>query len=98
MRVGRASWSRPTHQFSVNRRDNCALALFLSETPRNPHRQEDPMANLLTLNEFLAQNRISRATFYRLPKKPRLVRLGRRVLIHPEDADAWQRWMAGDAR
>ena len=56
------------------------------------------MATLLTLKEFLAQNRISRATFYRLPEKPRLVRLGRRVLIQPEDADAWQRRMAGDAR
>jgi len=59
---------------------------------------ESPLATLLTLKEFLAQNRISRATFYRLPEKPRLVRLGRRVLIQPEDADAWQRRMAGDAR
>jgi len=28
------------------------------------------MATLLTLKEFLAQNRISRATFYRLPSRP----------------------------
>jgi len=56
------------------------------------------MATLLTLKEFLAQNRISRATFYRLPEKPRPVRLGRKILIHPEDADAWQRRMVEGRR
>jgi hypothetical protein len=55
------------------------------------------MATLLTLNEFLAQNRISRATFYRLPAedKPKTVKISPKILIRPEDADAWQRRMAG---
>jgi predicted DNA-binding transcriptional regulator AlpA len=54
------------------------------------------MATLLTLKEFLAQNRISRATFYRLPAdhKPRTVRISRKILIRPEDAKEWQRRMA----
>ena len=52
------------------------------------------MTTLLTLNEFLAPNRISRATFYRLPDKPRTVRISRKILIRPGDADAWQRRMA----
>jgi predicted DNA-binding transcriptional regulator AlpA len=54
------------------------------------------MTTLLTLKEFLVQNRISRATFYRLPAedKPKTVRISRKILIHPEDADAWQRRMA----
>jgi hypothetical protein len=52
------------------------------------------MAPLLTLKEFLALNRISRATFYRLPDKPRTVHISRKILIHSEDADAWQRRMA----
>ena len=63
-------------------------------TERDIKQQEDLMAPLLTLKEFLALNRISRATFYRLPDKPRTVRISRKILIHPEDADAWQRRMA----
>jgi hypothetical protein len=54
------------------------------------------MATLLTLKEFLVQNRISRATFYRLPAdaKPLMVRISRKILIRPEDVEAWQRRMA----
>jgi len=47
------------------------------------------MATLLTLKEFLALNRISKATFYRLPGPPKLIRINRRVLIRPADADDW---------
>jgi hypothetical protein len=46
------------------------------------------MATLLTLKEFLALNRISRATFYRLPDKPRTVRISRdAVSIYARRAD-----------
>ena len=54
------------------------------------------MTTLLTLQEFLVQNRISRATFYRLPDKPRTVRISRKILIRPEDADDWQRRMVSE--
>ena len=58
------------------------------------------MATLLTLKVFLAQNRLSRATFYRLPTddKPRTVGISRKILIRPEDAEAWQRRMARAAQ
>jgi len=46
------------------------------------------MATLLTLKEFLAQNRISRATYYRLLGPPKMIRINRRVLIRPADAEA----------
>jgi predicted DNA-binding transcriptional regulator AlpA len=52
------------------------------------------MERLLTLNEFCALARISRATFYRLPEPPRMGRINRRVLLRPEDADAWCARMA----
>jgi predicted DNA-binding transcriptional regulator AlpA len=56
------------------------------------------MDTLLTLKEFLAANRISKATYFRLRKKgqgPRMVRISdRKILIRSEDAAEWQRRMA----
>lgn len=47
------------------------------------------MGRLLTITEFCNLARISRATFYRLPDPPKTIRINRRVLISPADADAW---------
>jgi predicted DNA-binding transcriptional regulator AlpA len=52
------------------------------------------MERLLTLKEFCALARISRATFYRLPDPPSTIRINRGVLIRPADADAWCARMA----
>jgi predicted DNA-binding transcriptional regulator AlpA len=56
------------------------------------------MERLLTLKEFCALARISRATFYRLPDPPRMIHINRRVLIRPADGDAWCAQMAGVRR
>jgi hypothetical protein len=47
------------------------------------------MDGLLTIPEFCALARISRVTFYRLPDPPKLIRINRRILISPADADDW---------
>ena len=46
------------------------------------------MDRLLTIPEFCALARISRATFYRLPEQSKMIRINRRVLIRPADAEA----------
>jgi hypothetical protein len=48
------------------------------------------METLPTLRDFLAANNMCRATFYRLPVKPRIVRVGKRIMIRPADAEAWR--------
>ena len=47
------------------------------------------MERLLTLKEFCDLARICRATFYRLPDPPKLIRINRRILISPADAEGW---------
>jgi hypothetical protein len=46
-----------------------------------------------TLKQFLADNQISRATWYRLSPKPRVIRAGRKILIRNEEAAAWRERM-----
>jgi hypothetical protein len=50
----------------------------------------------LTVPEFCAAHRISRALFYLLQKQqrgPRVMKCGRRTLIAVESAEAWRRQM-----
>ena len=49
---------------------------------------------MLSLKGFLAENSISRSTFYRLETKPRVIRMGRKILIRVEDAAAWRERLA----
>jgi len=49
---------------------------------------------MLSLKGFLAENSISRSTFYRLETKPRVIRMGRKILIRAEDAAAWRERLA----
>ena len=54
----------------------------------------------LTLKEFLATHKISRATYYRLRasgEAPRTVRVGRRVLIAVTDAREWLERLQSEA-
>lgn len=49
----------------------------------------------LSVAEWCAANSLSKAFFYKLPahKRPKVVRLGRRVLITREAATEWRRRM-----
>jgi len=50
------------------------------------------MAAMQTLREFLADNQFSRAAWYRIPPedRPRVVRIGRKILISTESAAEWR--------
>ncbi len=51
-----------------------------------------------TVEEFCAQHDLARSTFFRLrreDKAPRIMRVGRRVLITHEAAAAWRAKMEG---
>jgi hypothetical protein len=49
---------------------------------------------MVSLKGFLAENSISRSTFYRMEPKPRVIRVGRKILIRVEDAAAWRERLA----
>ena len=50
---------------------------------------------MVPLKGFLAEHSISRSTFYRMETKPRVIRIGRKILIRAEDAAAWRERLAG---
>jgi hypothetical protein len=50
---------------------------------------------MVSLKGFLAEHSISRSTFYRMEIKPRVIRVGRKILIRAEDAAAWRERLAG---
>jgi hypothetical protein len=50
---------------------------------------------MVSLKGFLAENSISRSTWYRMEPRPRVVRIGRKILIRVEDAAAWRERLAG---
>lgn len=55
--------------------------------------------NIFTLNEFLEEYRISRATFFKLrklKKAPRIIKLKGKILISREAALKWQRNLESD--
>jgi len=54
-----------------------------------------PAPAMVPLKGFLAENSISRSTYYRMPDKPRIIRIGRKILIRAEDAAAWRERLAG---
>jgi hypothetical protein len=53
---------------------------------------ETQVAVMQTLREFLADNKFSRAEWYRIPAedRPRVVRIGRKILISAESAAEWR--------
>lgn len=51
----------------------------------------------ISIAQLAANTDVSRATIYRMIKNkcgPKLVRMGRRVLVRPEDAEAWLKQLA----
>lgn len=54
----------------------------------------DNLDQMLTIAEFCRVHRICRATFYKMVRRgevPRIIRVGRRVLISAEAVKEWRR-------
>jgi predicted DNA-binding transcriptional regulator AlpA len=67
---------------------------LLNETPSNDEAPMPTPTPLQTLKEFLADNRISRATWYRhMSDRPKVIRMGRKILIRAEEVEAWRKRM-----
>ncbi len=82
-----------------------AARRFLAQQPRNDTpRTEDEIVDrydLLSITEFCARHRISPELYFKLQKQgqgPKVIRIGRRVLIPREAAQKWRDKLAAVAQ